>query len=112
VLEEWLRSTLAAIDDRHELAVRRSGDCFLTPPGPFTGLVAGAVEAVVGRRPAYDTSGGTSDARFIKDVCPVVEFGLVNRTIHRVDEHAAVADLVRLTDIYATILERFFAGQG
>jgi succinyl-diaminopimelate desuccinylase len=110
-LEEWLRAALAAADDRHELTIRRSGDSFLTPPGRFTELVAGAAERVLGRRPAYDTSGGTSDARFIKDLCPVVEFGLVSRTIHQVDEHAAVDDLVRLTEIYATILERFFAGQ-
>lgn len=110
-LEEWLRTTLLAVDDRHELIVRRSGDAFLTAPGPFTELVADAVEQAIGRRPAYDTGGGTSDARFIKDVCPVVEFGLVNRTIHRVDEHAAVDDLMRLTDIYATILDRYFAGQ-
>ena len=111
-LEDWLRVTLAAVDDRHELVVRRSGDCFLTTPGRWTELVADAVAAVTGRRPAYDTGGGTSDARFIKDVCPVVEFGLVNRTIHQVDEHAAVDDLVRLTDIYATLLERFFARSG
>ena len=111
-LEDWLRATLAAVDDRHELTTRRSGDCFLTPPGRFTDLVADAVCEVTGRRPAYDTSGGTSDARFIKDICPVVEFGLVNRTIHQADEHAAVDDLVRLTDIYATILQRFFALSG
>ena len=111
-LEDWLRATLAAVDDRHELIVRRSGDCFLTAPGPFTDLVADAVTEVTGRRPVYDTSGGTSDARFIKDVCPVVEFGLVNRTIHQVDEHATVDDIVRLTDIYATILERFFSQSG
>ena len=108
-LEDWLRTTLAALDDRHEVTFQRSGDCFLTAPGPLTEMVADSVMTVTGRRPIYDTGGGTSDARFIKDVCPVVEFGLVNRTIHQVDEHAAVDDLVRLTDIYATLLQRFFA---
>lgn len=83
-------------------------DVFLTEPGPFIDLVAGAVEAVTGRRPALSTAGGTSDARYIKDACPVVEFGLVGETMHQVDENIAVDDLERLTAIYAEVLARYF----
>ncbi len=81
---------------------------FLTRPGPFTDLVAGAVEDVTGRRPALSTSGGTSDARFIKSACPVVELGLMNATIHAVDERVALDDLEGLTRIYERVLERYF----
>lgn len=82
-----------------------TGNAFLTPPGPFVELVAAAVEAETGRRPALTTGGGTSDARFIKSYCPVVEFGLVGRTMHQVDERVAVADLETLTRIYERVLE-------
>ena len=83
---------------------------FLTKPGPFTDLVAAAVEDVTGRRPSLSTGGGTSDARFIKDACPVVELGLVNATIHGVDERVSLADLEALSRIYERVLERYFAG--
>ena len=86
-----------------------NAEAFLTEPGPFVGLVAEAVEAETGRRPALSTSGGTSDARFIKAYCPVVEFGLVGQTMHAVDEHAAVSDIELLSEIYGDILERYFA---
>jgi succinyl-diaminopimelate desuccinylase len=82
---------------------------FLTKPGPFTDLVAAAVEDVTGLRPAPSTGGGTSDARFIKSVCPVVELGLVNATIHAVDERVALDDLEALSLIYERALERYFA---
>ena len=82
---------------------------FLTPRGPFTDLVSAAVEDVTGRRPKLSTSGGTSDARFIKDTCPVVELGLVNATIHAVDERVALADLEALERIYERVMERYFA---
>jgi hypothetical protein len=77
---------------------------FLTAPGPFVELVAAAIEAETGLRPALSTTGGTSDARFIKDHCPVVEFGLVGRTMHGIDECVAVEDLERLTAIYGRVL--------
>ncbi len=86
-----------------------NADAFLAPPGPFIDLVAGAVAEVTGRNPALSTSGGTSDARFIKNYCPVIEFGLVGRTMHQVDERTPVADLVQLTAVYRRILERYFA---
>jgi succinyl-diaminopimelate desuccinylase len=81
---------------------------FLTTPDSFTKLVADAVERKTGRRPALSTSGGTSDARFIRAYCPVVEFGLVGATAHMVDEHVVVADIKALTEIYAAILEEYF----
>ncbi|MFZ4530816.1 MAG: succinyl-diaminopimelate desuccinylase [Alsobacter sp.] len=82
---------------------------FLTAPGPFVSLVSEAVAAVTGTVPTLSTTGGTSDARFIKDHCPVVEFGLVGRTMHQIDEHAAVADIVALEAVYCAILARYFA---
>jgi succinyl-diaminopimelate desuccinylase len=86
-----------------------NADVFITRPGPFVDLVAGAVREVTGRTPLLSTSGGTSDARFIKDYCPVIEFGLVGATMHQVDERTPVADLVTLTAVYRRILERYFA---
>ncbi|WP_020180787.1 succinyl-diaminopimelate desuccinylase [Methylopila sp. M107] len=83
-----------------------TGDAFLTPPGAFSATVADAVEAETGRRPALTTTGGTSDARFIKSFCPVVEFGLVGQTMHQVDERVSLADLETLTRIYERVLEK------
>jgi succinyl-diaminopimelate desuccinylase len=82
---------------------------FLTKPGPFTDLVAAAVNDVTGRKPSLSTGGGTSDARFIKNACPVVELGLVNATIHAIDERVALDDLEALSRIYERVLERYFA---
>jgi len=111
-LERWLRSRFdqaIGADGRYELAIRVSGESFLVPPGPLSELVADAVEQVLGRRPALGTEGGTSDARFIKDACPVAEFGLVGQTMHMVDERTPVADLAALTRIYRAVLDRYFA---
>ncbi len=88
---------------------RSNADVFVVEPGPFTATVAGAIEEATGRKPELSTSGGTSDARFIKDYCPVVEFGLVGQTMHQIDERVATADLVALTAIYRKILDRYFA---
>jgi succinyl-diaminopimelate desuccinylase len=85
-----------------------NADAFLAPPGPFIDLVSGAIAHVTGRRPELSTTGGTSDARFIKNYCPVIEFGLVGRTMHQVDERTPVADLVQLTAVYRKILEWYF----
>jgi succinyl-diaminopimelate desuccinylase len=81
---------------------------FITEPGPFTELVAEAIEAETGRRPEFSTSGGTSDARFIARYSPVVEFGLVGKTMHQIDERVAITDIDGLTAIYARILETYF----
>ncbi len=86
-----------------------SSDCFLTQRGAFTGLVADAIKETTGIAPKLSTSGGTSDARFIKDYCPVVEFGLVGQTMHKIDERVPVSDIEKLTQIYLRILERYFA---
>jgi succinyl-diaminopimelate desuccinylase len=90
------------------VASRISGEAFLTEPGPFSDLVARTVEAVTGRTPELSTSGGTSDARFIRALCPVVEFGLVGTSMHKVDEQAAVADIAALAAVYARLLESYF----
>ncbi|MFN3584266.1 succinyl-diaminopimelate desuccinylase [Phenylobacterium sp.] len=86
-----------------------SGEAFLTERGPFTDLIAAAVKDVTGAEPELSTSGGTSDARFIRALCPVVEVGLVGRTMHQVDERAPVDEIRRLQAVYARILERYFA---
>ena len=108
-LERWIRETFDAVGGDYELTVRCSGDSFVTTPGPLSEIVSGAVQRVTGRVPELSTSGGTSDARFIKDYCPVVEFGLVGKTIHQVDEHVSTADIDRLADVYAAVLHDFFA---
>jgi len=86
-----------------------NADAFITAPGAFVDLVSSAIAELAGRKPELSTSGGTSDARFIKDYCPVIEFGLANQTMHKVDERVPTADLVALTAIYRRILERYFA---
>jgi succinyl-diaminopimelate desuccinylase len=86
-----------------------NADVFLTPPGPFVELVSSAIREVTGLTPKLSTTGGTSDARFIKDYCPVIEFGLLSQQMHKIDEHVATDDLVALTAIYRRILERYFA---
>jgi succinyl-diaminopimelate desuccinylase len=81
---------------------------FRTQRSPFTDLVVAAIEKHTGRTPDLSTTGGTSDARFIANYCPVLEFGLVGKTIHATDENVEIADLEKLTDIYGEILERYF----
>ncbi len=112
-LSQWLRdmadeieqATGVAIDMRADI----SGESFLTEPGPFVDLVARAVAEETGVRPVLSTSGGTSDARFVKDHCPVVEFGLVGKTMHQVDERVEVAQIHALKAVYGRILRDYFA---
>ncbi len=85
-----------------------NSNVFVTKPGPFTDLAAGAIEEVTGRKPELSTSGGTSDARFISSYCPVIEFGLVGQTMHQIDERTPVEDLEKLAKVYREILERYF----
>ena len=92
-----------------ELSTQVSGESFYTPPGPLSELVAGAVHDVAGVETELSTTGGTSDARFIRAYCPVLEFGLVGETMHKVDEKSAVADLRTLARVYETVLDRYFA---
>ena len=86
-----------------------NANVFVTKPGAFTDLAVAAIEAVTGRKPELSTSGGTSDARFISNYCPVIEFGLVGQTMHQVDERTPVSDLDKLTKIYRGMLDRYFA---
>ncbi len=86
-----------------------SGVSFLTQPGKFTQLVSDTVARITGQSPVFSTSGGTSDARFIKDHCPVVELGLAGATMHKTDECVAVSEIEKLTDIYAALLTDYFA---
>ena len=108
-LKRWLHERLAAKGADYDLEIRVSGESFLCPPGPLSDLLSGAVEAVTGARPELGTTGGTSDARFIKDHAPVAELGLLNATAHKVDERVALADLKQLTEIYGAVLDGYFA---
>ncbi|WP_292067267.1 succinyl-diaminopimelate desuccinylase [Brevundimonas sp. UBA7664] len=93
---------------RIELEHLHSGDAFLTQTGPFVTGVQDAVEAAVGRRPEASTTGGTSDARFIRAMCPVLELGLVGQTMHQIDERAPVAEIEALAEVYRTVIRTFF----
>ncbi len=112
-LSAWLRSEAEAVSEATgveiALKITISGEAFLTPPGELSALVARAVEAEMGRKPMASTSGGTSDARFVKDHCPVVEFGLVGKTMHQVDERVETAHVHQLKAIYTRILQDYFA---
>ncbi|MCE6960867.1 succinyl-diaminopimelate desuccinylase [Cereibacter sphaeroides] len=112
-LTDWLTAEAAAVQAETGveigLTVKISGESFLTPPGDLSDLVARAVEAETGLRPEPSTSGGTSDARFVKAHCPVVEFGLVGKTMHQVDERVEVAQIPALKAIYGRILKDYFA---
>ena len=108
-LEAWLRGVVASQAPRAEVVVRISGEAFLTEPGDLSDVVGDAVEAVTGRRPELSTTGGTSDARFIRRLCPVIEFGLVGASMHKIDEAVPVADIAALQAVYAGVIERIFA---
>jgi len=112
-LTAWMQQeadkVAAAFDVRIEIRVKVSGESFVTPPGPLSDLIGNAVEAETGRKPALSTSGGTSDARFVKAHCPVVEFGLVGKTMHQVDERVLVEQIGQLKTIYKRILTDYFA---
>jgi succinyl-diaminopimelate desuccinylase len=93
----------------YDLSIKVSGEAFLTPPGKLSQLVVDSCKAVLGVEPELSTTGGTSDARFIKDYCPVIEFGMASGTMHKVDERVAVSDIEGLTRIYEEALRRYFA---
>ena len=112
-LTEWLQehaNKVAQIFDvRIDLDVSISGESFMTPPGELSDLVARAIQIETNRTPALSTSGGTSDARFVQHHCPVVEFGLVGKTMHQVDERVEIAQIHQLKAIYMRILRDYFA---
>lgn len=109
----WLRAEATRIGTATgvdiEMTTKVSGESFVTPPGDLSDLIANAVEAEIGKRPEASTTGGTSDARFVKSHCPVVEFGLVGKTMHEVDERVEVAQIGQLKSIYSRIIRDYFA---
>ncbi len=111
-LIDWLESEIRSVEEscsvKAELSQTSFGEWFVTAPGRLTELVAHSVHETVGRIPELSTSGGTSDARFIKEHCPVVEFGLVGESIHKVDERARIADIRSLAEVYFRILDGWF----
>ena len=108
LVEGKIAGAMNGLDLSYELKFQRSADCFVTEPGPWIEALTSSITEVTRIKPSLSTSGGTSDARFIKDVCPVVELGLSNATIHQIDEHVAIEDMHRLTAIYAAFLKRYF----
>ena len=118
--DTWNAETVSAwikrqLDDAqgtsgYQLELSHTGDCFLTEPNSFVETLSAAVEEVTGKAPVLSTSGGTSDARFIKDITRVVEFGLVGKTMHKVDERVPVDDIRQLSSIYQKLLDGYFAG--
>ena len=104
----WLHRQLRTVGGRYDLEVHVSGESFLTPPGALSAMIAGAAERITSRRAELGTSGGTSDARFIKDYCPVAEFGLVGQTMHKVNECVPVDDIRTLSRIYEVVLNQYF----
>ncbi|MDO8380606.1 succinyl-diaminopimelate desuccinylase [Phenylobacterium sp.] len=111
-LADWIaqeaREALAGFQGNIVVTPSISGEAFLTEPGPFTDLVAAAVADVTGKGPELSTTGGTSDARFIRALCPVVELGLVGKTMHSVDERAPVAEIRQLQAVYERLIARYF----
>jgi succinyl-diaminopimelate desuccinylase len=110
-LMKWVTAKLDAAGGEYEIAWRITGEAFLTPPGPLSEAISAAVENATGLTPELSTTGGTSDARFIKDFCPVAEFGLISQSMHKVNEHAAIDDIRALADIYEGVLDLWFAAQ-
>lgn len=112
-LTEWLQTqaddVAKAFGVEIDMNVKISGESFITPPGALSKLVSVAVQAETGVTPELSTTGGTSDARFVKNHCPVVEFGLVGKTMHQVDERVDIAQIHQLKSIYSRILTDYFA---
>jgi succinyl-diaminopimelate desuccinylase len=108
----WLTDQANAVTDSTDIPFsiksKVSGESFLTPPGALSDLIAAAVTAETGVVPVLSTSGGTSDARFVKDHCPVVEFGLVGKSMHQIDERVEIAQIHQLKAIYSRILHSYF----
>jgi succinyl-diaminopimelate desuccinylase len=108
-LREACDAAAAELGARYTLTYSGTGDVFVTEPGPLVETMQAAVHEVTGKIPKLSTTGGTSDARFIKDHCPVIELGLLNETIHQVDERVPLSDLETLTRIYDRFLALYFA---
>ena len=109
----WLKKEVERISTETDIEIsvetKVSGESFLTPPGELSSLVGRAIKNELGITPEMSTTGGTSDARFVKNVCPVVEFGLVGKTMHSVDERVDISQIHHLKSIYTRILKDYFA---
>ncbi|MGB1332800.1 MAG: succinyl-diaminopimelate desuccinylase [Paracoccaceae bacterium] len=112
-LIDWLQHHLDSVSEktktRIQMNVKISGESFITPPGELSDLISQAVQKELGVTPEMSTTGGTSDARFVKNLCPVTEFGLVGKTMHAVDERVEIAQIHQLKSIYGRILKNYFA---
>ena len=112
-LTDWMLAEAAKVSEETgidiEMVTQVSGESFVTPPGDLSTLVSTAIKSETGLTPELSTTGGTSDARFVKLHCPVVEFGLVGQTMHQVDEHVSVADIHALKAVYSRILRDYFS---
>ncbi|MEZ0261274.1 MAG: succinyl-diaminopimelate desuccinylase [Alphaproteobacteria bacterium] len=108
-LQKLLKEALDGAGIPYELKFRLSGESFYTPPGAYSELLQKAIKSVTGREAELSTTGGTSDARFIRSHCPVIEFGIVGLTMHKVDERVAVSDMHALTEIYSQVLKAWFS---
>ena len=107
-LIDLVRRTAEAAAPGATVAAKISGEAFLTPPGPIYDIVSAAIEAETGEKPSLSTHGGTSDGRFLIALCPVVDFGLPNATMHKLDEAAAIDDIHALQRIYARVIRAAF----
>lgn len=107
-LEKKIRETLDTAGITYKLDITVGGESFYTAPGAFSAMIESAIEKATGKKPELSTSGGTSDARYIKNHCPVIEFGIVGDTMHKTDERVAVSDMHALAGIYQDILKSFF----
>lgn len=107
-VEAWVRERLGRVEFPYDLTISVSGESFLTPPGKLSDLLVAATKAETNREPELSTTGGTSDARFIKDYCPVIEFGLISDWAHKVDEQVRLDELEGLTRIYRRFLDTWF----
>ena len=104
----YLDSERKKIPIKIEMDARVSGEAFITSPGVLINLLSKSIKTVAKIEPELSTSGGTSDARFIKNICPVIEFGMINTSAHKINEHAAVEDILKLTNIYVEFLISYF----
>jgi len=107
-LIKFLKQKFDSVGGKYEVKFKITGEAFLTPPGRLSDLLCDAIKKTTGLEPTLSTTGGTSDARFIKDFCPIAEFGLISQSMHKVDENAQISDIKQLTEIYRTLLNCYF----
>ena len=107
-LIKFLKQKFDSVGGKYEVKFKITGEAFLTPPGRLSDLLCDAIKKTTGLEPTLSTTGGTSDARFIKDFCPIAEFGLISQSMHKVDENVQISDIEQLTEIYRTLLNGYF----